>query len=77
MNRNVLSSHENIFTLLHLKLSDAGQYTCQVNVTSDYLSHFIVFTEGYNLRLPSKLGYLQIKSINASESSVVFLNYYN
>ena len=66
MTSNVLSSHENIFTLQHLKLSDAGQYTCRVNVTSDYLSHYIVSTESYSLRLPSMLGYLRIKFIVAN-----------
>ena len=61
MNSNsVLSTHEHIFTLQHLKLSDAGQYTCRVNVTSDYLFHYIVSTESYSLRLPSMLGYLKL-----------------
>ena len=66
MTSNVLSTHEQIFTLQHLKLSDAGQYTCRVNVTSDYLSHYIVSTESYSLRLPSRLGYLKIMFINAA-----------
>ena len=67
MNSNsVLSSHKHIFTLQHLKLSDAGQYTCQVNVTSNYLSHYIVSTESYSLILPSMLGYLKIRFINAA-----------
>ena len=37
-----------------LKLSDAGRYTCQANVSSGYLSRDITMMDSYDVRIQSE-----------------------
>ena len=50
----LLSSNSSTLRFSSLKLSDAGRYTCQVSVTSNYLHEAITMIESYNLLIKSK-----------------------
>ena len=50
-----LDDNSNILTLLSLKLSDAGCYTCRVTVNSIYLLDQLVSNGSYKLALRSEL----------------------
>ena len=41
-----------------LKLSDAGQYTCQATVSSNYLISDISIVDSYDVRTQSELNYI-------------------
>ena len=53
-NKGQLLSNSSVLQLPSLKLSDAGKYTCQVLVTSNYLYNSITVTESHNLVIKSK-----------------------
>lgn len=50
----LLSSNSSTLHFYSLKLSDAGRYTCQASVTSNYLHEPITMVESHNLVIKSK-----------------------
>ena len=48
---------EPILSFTSLMLVDAGEYTCQVTVSSSYLNEDIIVSNTLNVTVPSKLGY--------------------
>ena len=49
MQNQVSISNPSVLSLSPLRLSDAGQYTCQVTVSSPYLRRDITLTDSWNV----------------------------